>query len=247
MDAITPRDLEINRESALPMDAVRVARDLLHGTRSAALATLDPGGFPYAITTNLVPSPDGSPVVFMARLSLHARNLAADPRASLTMASDATDVVVAPRLSLSGRMELVPPAEMEGLKSRYLRHFPKAKLYLALPDAQLYRLRIGGVQLSGGPRQNAHEVTPVSILTDLAGAGDLVENEAGLIEALNARPRTAARIAIAAGADGDGPWKITALDPDGVDLARGRNAMRWWFPARAATAAQARAFIEALG
>lgn len=246
MDAITPRDQEINREAARPLDAVRVARDLLHTTRSAALATLDPGGFPYGIMTNLITAPDGTPILFAARMALHARNIAADPRASLTMAAPGADVLVVPRLTLSGIVEEVAPSETDAVKDRYLRHFPKSKLYLALPDAQLYRLRVEGVQLNGGPRQNAHEVTPKGVLTDLEGAEDLIRGEAGLVEALNARPGTAARIAAAAGG-AEGRWKITSVDPEGIDLTAGDSGARWWFPERAVTAAGAEALVTALG
>lgn len=245
MDAITPRGLELNHEAARPLDAVRVARDLLHTTRNVALATLDPGGFPYAIMTNLIPAPDASPILFAARMALHARNIDGDPRVSITMAAPGADVLVVPRLTLSGIIEQVAPVETDAVRDRYLRHFPKSKLYLALPDAQLYRLRVEGVQLNGGPRQNAHEVTPKGILTNLEGAADLIRDEGALVESLNARPDLAGRIAMAAGG-GAGRWRITSADPEGMNLTTGAEAIRWWFPGRATTAAEVEAAIARL-
>lgn len=47
MTAITPRSAEIDPSAGRPIDAIRVARTLLHTTRTAGLATLDPGGHPY--------------------------------------------------------------------------------------------------------------------------------------------------------------------------------------------------------
>ncbi len=160
MNAITPRGIEINLEAARPMGAIGVARDLLHTTRVTTLATLDPSGYPYSTVTNLIVEPDGTPVIFAAGLSIHARNLEADPRLSMTLADHTTDVMTTPRLTLSGHAERVQGPDVETLKASYQARFPKSKLYLALPDAILYRIRVQAVQLNGGPAQNANAVTP---------------------------------------------------------------------------------------
>ncbi|GHC71289.1 HugZ family protein [Limoniibacter endophyticus] len=160
MKAITPRSIEINPEAARPIDAIKVAKDLLFSAKVAALATLDPSGFPYSTVTNLLIDAEAMPVLFMARLSLHARNIEADPRVSITVADYASDVMVTPRLTLSGHVELISGPDLASFKDAYAERFPKSKLYLQLPDALLYRLYIEAVQLNGGPARNANKITP---------------------------------------------------------------------------------------
>lgn len=87
---ITPRGAKIEPSAGAPFEAVRVARDVLHTSRTAALATLDPvSGYPYTTATNIGIEPDGTPFFFAAGLTLHARNMEADPRISLTLAPSA--------------------------------------------------------------------------------------------------------------------------------------------------------------
>lgn len=227
MTPITPRGLEINLAAARPIDAIGVARTLLRTSRVAMLATLDPSGHPYATVTNLIVEADGTPAFFAAGLAIHCRNLLADPRLSLSLADYARDVMTTPRLALSGQAEPVPADQTDALKAQYLARFPKAKLYLALPDARFFRLRTGAVQLNGGPSRNANDVQPGDLLTDLSNAGALMAAAPGLIAGLNAGDtplRLAARIKA-----GAGPWRVGGIDPDGVDLIAPRGLARLWF------------------
>jgi putative heme iron utilization protein len=41
----------------------------------------------------------------------------------------------------------------------------------------------------------------------------------------------------------DGPWRLTGLDPDGLDLARGDATLRLPFPERVTTAQQLRKVV----
>lgn len=227
MPAITPRGLEINLDAARPMEAIRVARTLLRTNRVTTLATLDPGGYPYSTVTNLIVEPDGVPVVFMSGLAIHARNIEADPRVSLTVADTRTDVMTTPRLTLSGRAERVPADETSALKARYVDRFPKSKLYLGLPDALFYRIQTQAVQLNGGPAQNANSVTPDDLLSDLDTASALMAEAPALMDLLN-DDDSATRLAAAAGA-GPGRWRVSSIDPEGVDLSTPSDLARVWF------------------
>ncbi len=167
MPPITPRGIEIDLDAARPLDAPGVARQLMRTTRTVTLATLDPSGHPYSTVTNLLVEADGTPVIYASSLAMHARNLLADPRVSLTLADMATDVLTTPRLSLVGRAVRVPTDQMDALKAVYTARFPKSKLYLALPDTILFRIAVEAVHLNGGPARNANSgaLTPA----DLAG------------------------------------------------------------------------------
>ncbi len=228
MSAITPRGIEINLDEARPIAAVRVARTLLRTNRVASLATLDPGGYPYSTATNLIVEPDGVPVVFMTGLAVHARNVAVDPRVSITVTGSTIDVMTAPRLTLSGSAEPVPADKTAALKTRYIERFPKAKLYLGLPDALLYRIKAEAVQLNGGPAQNANAVMPEDLLTDLEPAAALMAEAPVLVASLN-NDGLASRLATAAGA-GPGRWRVSSVDPEGVDLSTATELARLWFP-----------------
>lgn len=232
LPVITPRGAEIDRNAGSPFEAVKVARDMLHTGRIAALATLDPGsGYPYNTVTNLAVLPGGAPLLFAAGLALHARNMEIDPRISLTLAPFETgDALTAPRLSFVGKAIRLAGADFEAARERYLARYPKAKLYLSLPDAILYRMDIAGVQINGGPTRNANDVRPEDLRIDLTGAENLLRDEAAEIARLNATPDLAARLAAHAGG-GEGPWRVTDIDPAGLGLATHNALARLWFKA----------------
>lgn len=170
MPAITPRGVEINVAAARPMDAIGVARTMLRSARTASLATLDPSGFPYNTATNIAVDGSGKPFVYMAGLSLHARNIELDDRISINIADMNKDVLTTPRLSLVGRARRATGAEFESLKQLYVERFPKSKLYLSLPDSMIFYVETESVQLNGGPAQNANSVTPFDLVEDLVAA-----------------------------------------------------------------------------
>ena len=227
MPAITPRGVEINLDAARPIEAIRVARTLLRTNRVTTLATLDPSGYPYSTVTNLIVEPDGVPAVFMAGLSIHARSIEADPRVSMTVADSRTDVMTTPRLTLSGCAQQVPADETAELEARYVERFPKSKLYLGLPDVLFYRVRAEAVQLNGGPAQNANSMTPEDLLTDLDTASALMAEAPALVSSLNDDDH-AARLAAVAGAN-PGRWRVSAIDPEGIDLSTPSDLARVWF------------------
>lgn len=226
---ITPRGANIEPSAGAPFEAVRVARDVLHTSRTAGLATLDPqSGYPYNTATNIAVEPDGTPLFFTARLALHARNIEVDPRVSMVLAPfNKGDAVTLPRLTLVGKAILIGDEEVLLAKARYISRYPKAKLYLSLPDTQLYRLDIEGVQINGGPARNASNITPADLRTNLSSAQGL-EAE---VERLNAIKGEASRLAALVGKKTSG-WKITSIDPDGINLTSASDLARLWFDER---------------
>ncbi len=236
---ITPRGAKIEPSAGAPFEAVRVARDVLHTSRTAALATLDPvSGYPYTTATNIGIEPDGAPFFFAAGLTLHARNMEADPRISLTLAPFGKgDALTLPRLTLVGKAEQIGPDEVPLAIGRYIARYPKAKLYLSLPDTRLYRLRTEGVQINGGPARNASNITPADLRTDLSGAEELMAAAESEATRLNAIKGEASRLAVLAGAK-SGRWTITSIDPDGIDLASASGLARLWFAERVTTLKQ---------
>ena len=233
MAAITPRGAKIEPSAGAPFEAIRVARDVLHTCRVAGLATLDPeNGYPYNTATNIAIEPDGTPFFFTARLALHARNIEADARISLVLAAFTKgDALTLPRLTLVGKAALMDANDVPLAKARYIARYPKAKLYLSLPDTQLYRLKVEGVQINGGPARNASNITPADLRTDLSGADELMAAADTEITRLNAIRGEASRLAALAGKK-SGTWKITSIDPDGINLTSASDLARLWFDER---------------
>ena len=82
------------------------------------------------------------------------------------------------------------------------------------------------------------------MLTDMAGADELIETEDGAVTHMNADHAEAVRLYATKllGAD-DGKWRLTGLDPDGLDLALGDATLRLPFPERVTGAAQLRKVV----
>lgn len=113
---------------------------LLHAAASAALAThaLDAPGYPFATALPFTPDAGHRPVFLASRLAEHAKNLAADARASLLITNEVQPVAQAARLTLTGDVQRI--AAEPALVQRYLRYQPDAETYLALGDFDFYLL-----------------------------------------------------------------------------------------------------------
>jgi putative heme iron utilization protein len=239
---ITPRGVELPAGAGQPVDARGLACDLLRQARAGVLSTLDPGGYPLGSVTNIATMPDGTPFFFAALLAVHARNVLKDPRACLTLAQlGQGDALVQPRLALVGRVEMLE-GDLAPWQQRYLRRHPKGKLYLALPDARLFRLRIEGVHLGAGPGRNAAQLTPAELVTDIKGAEALLAEEESLVAELNATRDLPERLAHALDLV-PGRWRVVGLDPEGIDLMDGDATGRFTFKSRVTDAAGLRAAL----
>jgi len=94
------------------------------------------------------------------------------------------------------------------------------------PISLLFRAEISAVHFNGGFGRAA-ALTPPDILTDMAGAKDLIEAEAALLAEVNARePDYLASLASDERGDNRRRWRAIGLDPDGLDLAAGARAVR---------------------
>ena len=219
-------------------DALGEARRLLRSVRAGALATLAPDGFPFASLVNVATDFDGSPLLLMSSLSAHTRHLEAQPRASILLAETGKgDPLAHPRLTVTGAIERVADdARRAAVRARFLARHPKSALYADFGDFSFWRLDIARAHLNGGfARAAAFE--GAALRTDLAGADEIAAIEASAIEHMNADHSDTARLyATKLCGEADGRWKVTGIDPDGVDLACGDLSARVAFPERVTTA-----------
>ncbi|MGH1574448.1 HugZ family protein [Methylobacterium sp. P31] len=213
-----------------PFDAIGLSRHLLRSIRSGALATLDSEGTPFASLVTIATDVDGTPLMLLSRLSAHTRNLLASPRCSLLFAQNGKgDPLAHPRLTVVGRA--VQTTETRA-RERFLARHPKARLYADFPDFGFFALDPEAGRLNGGFAKAA-TLTRDQLLLDLADAGAVVAGERGAVEHMNADHADAlALYAIGAGGEGGLPWRITGLDPEGMDLMAGDRTARVLYPER---------------
>ena len=206
---------------------IQEARALIRGAAAATLATAA-AGQPFASLVTPAPAPDLSPLLWLSTLSEHTRHLAADPRCALlfTGAAEGPNPQTAPRVTVTGLAEQVPPEEAAPLKARWLARHPYAALYADFADFGLWRIRIGGALHVGGFAR-AERIRATELAPDPAAVAAILAAEAEIIQHVN-DDHSDAVSAIAEGllGAGPGPWRLVAVDVDGCDLSEGNHTVR---------------------
>jgi hypothetical protein len=242
-----PNRLPENAQAPADFDPKAEAKGLLRATRAGSMATLDRNtGHPFASLVNVATDVDGSPLILVSRLSTHTANLEVDGRASLLLASTGKgDPLAHARLTLLGTFAQVKrdSADEPRVRRRFLSRHPKSELYAGFADFSFWRLGVVSAHLNGGFARAA-DLKAADVLTDMSGADELIETEEGAVTHMNADHAEAVRLYATKllGAD-DGKWRLTGLDPEGLDLALGDNTLRLPFPERVTGAAQLRKMV----
>jgi len=224
-----------------------LARSLARSCTRAALAT-NFGGAPYASLVLLAVDLDATPLLLLSELAQHSRNIAFDPRVSLLL--DATeghpDPLTGPRLTLLGR---ALPTDDPRCLARFISHHPTSAGYAGFRDFHLYRVDV----------ERGHLVVGFGRIDWIGGAdllfapdtGALAAAEPGILTHMNedhsdAIAQYAQRLL---GRSGTG-WRMTGIDPEGIDLRCESETARLDFSAPIATpiltAAAARAALVQL-
>jgi putative heme iron utilization protein len=229
---------------AADFDVRSTAKKLLRTIRAGALATIDRNtGHPFGSLVNVATDSDGSPLILISRLSTHTANLEADSRASVLLATTGKgDPLAHPRLTVLGRFLKIPhdTAEEMHLRRRFLAHHPKAELYAGFVDFAFWRLQMESGHLNAGFARAA-DLAAIDIATDISDARDLLEAEASAVAHMNDDHADAiALYATKLSGAAAGPWRVTGLDPEGLDLACGDAMLRLEFPQRVTTARELR-------
>ncbi|MGH6672118.1 MAG: HugZ family protein [Xanthobacteraceae bacterium] len=215
-----------------------IAKGLLRATRAGSLATIDRNsGHPFASLVNVATDSDGAPLILVSRLSTHTANLEKDGRASVLLASTGKgDPLTHPRLTLLGAFYQIARNDHDEprIRRRFLSRHPKSALYAGFADFGFWRLKVVSAHLNGGFARAA-DLHAADLLTDINGAEGLIEAEDGAIAHMNGDHADALRLYATRllGAE-DGKWRLTGLDPEGLDLALGDATLRLPFPERIA-------------
>jgi hypothetical protein len=216
------------------------ARKLLRAARSATLATATDGGQPFASLVIHACAPDLTILLLISDLSEHTRHLKADPRFSLLAAGAPPDAnpQTAPRITVTG---LAEPVEDAGLKQRFLAIHPYASLYADFGDFRIWRLQpMAGWFVGGFAR--ATRIRRDDLRPDAAAVAAVSAAADSIIGHCN----TDHADALAAIAGEPGPWRMVAVDTDGMDLARDQRVIRVAWPAPVADAGGVRGALVGL-
>ena len=132
------------------------------------------------------------------------------------------------------------------MRRRFLARHPKSELYAGFADFSFWRLAVVSAHLNAGFARAA-DLQAADVITDVSGAENLIEAEADAIAHMNEDHAEAVRLYATKllGAEA-GPWLVTGLDPEGLDLALGDATLRLPFPERVATADALRNVLVAL-
>src|SRR5215468_638190 len=217
-----PARLPENAPQATDFRPADLAKNLLRSVRAGTLATIDRNtGHPFASLVNVATDADGSPLILTSRLSTHTANLEVDGRSSILLAETGKgDPLAHPRLTVLGAMSRVPreAADEARLRRRFLARHPKSELYAGFADFAFWRMSVVSAHLNGGFARAA-DLKAADVLTDMTGADEMVAAEEDAVAHMNSDHGDAVRLyATKLLGAREGAWRVTGIDPDGLDL-----------------------------
>ena len=226
------------------------ARELARASAVASLATLDPDdGPPHASFVTVALDWDLSPILLLSRLAQHRRNLGANPAAALLMTGEgrkveaAADPLAGDRVTLRGTLAITDSAED---RSRFLTRHPAAADYAGFADFDFFRMAVTAVHLVGGFGR-IFSFDGAAWPSGLAEARPLRDAENDIVAHMNDDHADAvAAYAVALLGRPAGPWRMTGIDPWGIDLRNGGEIARLGFDAPVLTPDDARTSLVRL-
>jgi len=196
-------------------DPAVFGRLLARGCTRAALAT-SLNGAPYASLVLFTVDLDASPLLLLSDLAQHSRNIAFEPRVSLLLDSTEgrADPLTGPRLTLLGR---ALPTNDPRCLGRFMWHHPASAVYAGFRDFRLFRVVVERGHLVAGFGR-IEWINGVDFLFEL-DASALAAAEFEILRHMNEDHSDAiahyARGLL--GRSGTG-WRMTGIDPEGIDL-----------------------------
>lgn len=222
----------------------RAARRLLRALDRATLATsLD--GWPYASLVLAAVDQDATPLLLLSDLAEHTRNITRDPRAALLFDGTAgrDDPLTGPRVTVLGKLVR---CDEPRLLARHVARHPSASLYAGFKDFHLYRLAVARAHLVAGFGR-IDWIGGDELIAPADEAEPLAAAEAEIVAHMNGvhADAVAGCANLLLGLPGDG-WRLTGIDPEGVDLRRDGAVARLDFAEPVRNPAEARAELARL-
>jgi putative heme iron utilization protein len=190
-------------------------RRLVRRRDHAALATSF-AGRPYVSLVASACDIDASPLLLLSDLAQHTRNLRADPRMSLLFedTKDHADPLAGPRLTLIGRAERCDDPRCS---ARFAARHPASAAYAGFADFHHYRVVVErGHLVAGFGRIHWIDAGDLRFAADASG---LAAAEAEIVAHMNEdHADTLALYAERLLGRPGGGWRMTGIDPEGLDL-----------------------------
>ncbi len=157
---------------------------------------------------------------------------------------DDSDPTTQARVSVGGR--LVPVADRDGARERYLRRQPEAVLYADFADFAFVRLEPDSAHLVAGFGRIV-DLEPAALLSGAAETEAVAQMEAGAAAHMDDDHADAMALManVIAGVP-SGPWRAVGIDPRGIDLGCGSRVVRVEFDAPATNGTEVRMALVAL-
>jgi putative heme iron utilization protein len=220
-----------------------VSRRLLRTALKAALATLE-DGHPYASLVLVATEPDGAPVLLISRLAVHTRNIEKDPRATLLFdgTGEEADPLSGARVTVRGTLRKTD--KPQALR-RFLARHPSAEGYASFADFGTYVMDVTGAHFIGGFGRIV-DIPRSDLLVPLDGAEGLMEAEPEILAHIREDHADAVQLYAGLAGEAREGWRMSGIDPEGIDLVRGPRAARVLFDGPVRTPGEARRALAAL-
>ena len=197
------------------------------------MAAIEAGtGHPLASRVALATDLDGTPIILTSTLSGHTSAILETPDCSVLVGEPGKgDPLAHARISLfcsAVRIERESETHKR-LRRRYLARHPKAELYVDFGDFAFFRLELKRASLNGGFGK-AYELAQADLLTVLGDADGWQAMEEGAVEHMNDDHADAIKLYAEVLCKGESAtWRLSGLDPEGLDLVAGDRIERLWF------------------
>ena len=226
----------------------RAAKAMLRTARFGAMALVDvDGGGPMAGRVGLATDTDGMPMFPVSSLSGRTASLTLDGRASLLVGEPgAGDPLAHGRLTMNGVVSRMQGEDHERARRRYLARHPAAELYIDFEDFSIWRLHIADASFVAGFAR-AYALGTADLETAFEDWAAWHAMEPGAVEHMNKdhADATALYATVLCGGE-SGSWRITGLDPEGIDMALGDDHRRLFFDTPLRTPQELRPRLVAL-
>ena len=141
---------DVSAETAALADAELLLRTRDRGMLATISKRIE--GWPFGSVVPYALDREGRPIILIAAIAEHTKNIKADDRVSLLVqeAEEGEDVQAKGRLTVMGRAERIPKEEAADAAPRYLAKVPSADEYFATHDFAFYRISVEHLRYIGG-------------------------------------------------------------------------------------------------
>jgi putative heme iron utilization protein len=219
-------------------------RRLWEGSFRAVLSTHSQAepGYPFGSVVPYCLDGGGRPILLLSHLAQHCRNLDTDPHCAFTVFEQTQgDLQQSERLTCLADCSRIAP-EAPAVAQRYFRYFPKTQVYFEQLGFRFYRLIPRRFHYNGG-FATARWLGPERILRpstlDQRAQADTCSD-------LERTHQPLLRSWIPASEDGEDALHVAGADQRGLDLRRGDQLTRIFFPHPMDTPAQIADYLEGL-